>query len=59
MNWDWVVARLSEPSTWAGLAALLGGGAVFGLGAETWTAVVGVGMAASGAIAMIKRDKGW
>jgi hypothetical protein len=59
MNWDCVMARLSEPSTWAGLASILGGAAVGGLGVDTWTTVIGAGMAVAGAIGVIKKDKGW
>jgi hypothetical protein len=59
MNWNWVMARLSEPSTWAGLATLLGGAAVGGLGEATWTTIIAAGMAVAGAIAVVKKDKGW
>jgi hypothetical protein len=59
MNWDWVMARLAEPSTWAGFASLMGGAAVFGLGAETWTVIIGAGMAVAGAVSVVKKDKGW
>ncbi len=58
MKMDWVISRLAEPSTWAGLATLLGGAAVFGLSTETWTSIVGVGMAVAGAVAAVKKDKG-
>jgi hypothetical protein len=58
-NWTWVMTRLSEPSTWSGLAGVLGGAAVFGLGPDTWTTIIGVGMAAAGAIGMVKKDKGY
>jgi hypothetical protein len=59
MNWDFVWSRLSEPSTWAGLAAIMGGASVFGLGTDTWNVVFGAGMAVAGAIAVVKKDKGW
>jgi hypothetical protein len=58
MNWDFVWARLREPSTWAGLAGLLGGASVFGLSGSTWTTILGAGMAVASAVAVVKKDKG-
>jgi hypothetical protein len=59
MNWTWVLARLGEPSTWTGLAAVLGSAAVFGLSTGTWGAVMAAGMAVFGAVGMIKKEKAW
>ena len=59
MNMDWVMTRLSEPSTWSGLAAIAGGAALFGLSATTWGAVAAAGMAVFGVVAAVKKDKGW
>lgn len=59
MNFDWVLARLSEPSTWTGLASLAGGAALFGLSTGTWGAVAAAGMAIAGVVAAVKKDKGW
>jgi hypothetical protein len=59
MKWDWVISRLSEPSTWSGLASMLGGAAVFGLGGETWTTILGAVMAVAGAVSAVKKEKGW
>ena len=59
MNTDWVISRLSEPSTWSGLAAIAGGAALFGLSAGTWTAVAAAGMAIFGVVSAVKKDKGW
>lgn len=58
MNWDWVIARMSEPSTWAGLAGLLGSAGLFGLSTGGWGAIIAAGTAVASAVAIVKREKG-
>tara|TARA_Y100000310_G_scaffold329679_1_gene399978 strand:+ start:2080 stop:2259 length:180 start_codon:yes stop_codon:yes gene_type:complete len=38
MNVYAIVDRLKEPSTWAGLAAALGGLGAYGMSSDDWTA---------------------
>lgn len=52
-----IVGLLQEPSTYAGLAALLGGVSLFGLSETMWMSVFSVVMAAAGAYAMVVLDK--
>lgn len=53
---NWILARLSEPSTWRGLVWLL---TAFGvsLRPEVWQQITAVGMAVAGLIGMITREK--
>lgn len=55
---NWFVKRLSEPSTWAGFAAVLfGGGAASGLDPAITPEFVGaVGAVVAGVIAVFKRS---
>ena len=57
MNFSWVLNRLKEPSTFAGLAAILGGASIFGLSTETWTEVLGAFTAIAGAVAAVTADR--
>jgi len=50
------IKLIKEPSTWTGIAALLGGAAVLGLSEEAWMSVFGVAMAIAGAYAAVKLD---
>jgi hypothetical protein len=51
-----VFARFKEPSTWAGLAAVL---AALGLGlpAELWQQIATTGMAVAGLLAMVLPER--
>ena len=52
-----IFARFKEPSTWAGLAALL---AALGLGlpTELWQQLAAAGMAVAGLLAMVLPERG-
>lgn len=50
----YVLARLREPSTWAGLSAL---GVVFGIPPGTLDLVAQVGVGVAGLVAMALKDK--
>ncbi len=56
---DFLIARLKEPSTWAGIAALLGA-AGFTFSEELGAALTTAGVAVAGLIAvfMAERNKG-
>lgn len=51
---DYAKQRLREPSTWAGLAA------VIGMGAQAWSTrdTAAIGAAVAGLLAMFMRDPG-
>ncbi len=51
-----IIKLAKEPSTWSGIAAMLGGAAVLGFSEEVWMAIFGVFMAIAGAIAAVKLD---
>jgi hypothetical protein len=53
---NWILARLSEPSTWRGLVWLL---TAFGvsLRPEVWQQITAVGMAVAGLIGVVTREK--
>jgi hypothetical protein len=51
---DWLLARLSEPSTYAGFAALAGS---IGLSAPIYSAVSAAAVAMAGLIAVILHEK--
>ena len=53
-----ILKLLKEPSTYAGLAGVLGGSAVLGLSEEGWMQIFGVVMAIAGTIAMLTLDTG-
>ena len=52
---NWIITRLKEPSTYAGIAALIGGaGAAFIPNATAWAhEVVLIGAAIAGALAIL------
>ena len=50
-----IVDRLKEPSTWAGIGALIL--AVTGISPELWGAVAGAGVAIAGVAAVILSEK--
>lgn len=51
---DWILARLAEPSTWAGLAGLF---AAAGLSEQLGASISATGTAAAGLIAVVVREK--
>lgn len=51
---DWIIARIKEPSTWAGLSAL---GLAIGLTIEQWSAVSSIGVAIGSALAVFLSEK--
>ena len=57
-----ILARLSEPSTYAGVAAMLASLGVMGFNEGQWTMLFGaaaaVAAAVSAAVAMVIREKG-
>jgi hypothetical protein len=55
MNRNQITARLKEPSTWAGLSAL---GLLFGVPPGTMDAITQVGIALTGAAAVLLSEKG-
>jgi hypothetical protein len=59
MNTAWVLDRLSEPSTWTGLAGLLGAAGLFGISTGGWGTIVAAGMGIVSAVAVVKKEKGW
>lgn len=53
-----LLLRLKEPSTWAGLAAILGGQAIGGLSETQWVEILSLVMSLAGVIAMFVPDPG-
>lgn len=54
---DWLIARLGEPSTWQGIAAIaMGVGVTWS--PELWLAIGGVGIGVIGLIQAIKKERG-
>jgi hypothetical protein len=53
MLYDYVLARLKEPSTWAGFASLA---VALGVAAPTYAAFSAVGVAVAGFLAVIMKD---
>jgi len=53
-----ILARLSEPSTYAGAAAMLASLGVMGFNEGQWTMLFGAAAAVSAAVAMVIREKG-
>ncbi len=51
-----IIERLREPSTYAGVAAFLAGIGLFGLSENEWNQIFGAVAAAAGVIAMLMRD---
>lgn len=51
-----ILKLLKEPSTFAGLAATLGGAAVLGMSTDTWMTIFGAVAAVAGAVAMFVLD---
>jgi len=55
---DAIIKRLSEPSTYAGAAAMLASLGVMGFNEGQWTTIFGVAAACSAAASMIMKEKG-
>ena len=53
-----ILARLSEPSTYAGVAAMLASLGVMGFNEGQWTMLFGAASAVAAAVAMVLREKG-
>lgn len=51
---NYLIARLKEPSTWAGFASLA---IAAGIAAPTYAAVSAVGVAVAGLVAVLMADK--
>ncbi len=54
---DFIIKRLQEPSTYAGIAAFLAGFGLLGLTEQDWNQVLGAMAAVAGAIAIFVREK--
>ena len=53
---NWVVSRLKEPSTWAGLTVSLGNAVHINFNADFRTAVVHLGLAIGGLAAVVLKE---
>jgi len=53
---NWALYRLSEPSTWRGLIALLTAGGIV-LSPDQSSAIIAAGLAVIGAINVIRKEK--
>jgi hypothetical protein len=53
-----ILARFSEPSTYAGVAAMLASLGVMGFNEGQWSMLFGAAAAVSAAVAMIIKEKG-
>jgi hypothetical protein len=53
-----ILARLSEPSTYAGVAAMLASLGVMGFNEGQWTMLFGAAAAVAAAVAMVVQEKG-
>ena len=51
-----IIKLLKEPSTFAGLAAFLGGAAILGMDVAGWTQIFAAVAAVAGAVAMFVLD---
>lgn len=51
-----VLKLIREPSTWTGVASFLGGAAIFGIGEEQWSDILGGLMMSLGTIASVVLD---
>ena len=55
---DMIIKRLSEPSTYAGAAAMLASLGVMGFNEGQWTMLFGAAAAVCAAASMIMKEKG-
>jgi len=54
---DWVIDRLSEPSTWRGILLIMTGGASAAVSPELITHVVTTGLTLTGFLGAVSKDK--
>ena len=54
---SFIIKRLQEPSTYAGIAALLTGFSLLGLTEQDWNQVFGAIAAVAGVVAIFVREK--
>jgi len=54
---SFIIKRLQEPSTYAGIAALLTGFGLLGLTEQDWNQVFGTIVAVAGVVAIFVREK--
>lgn len=54
---DFIIRRLQEPSTYAGIAAFLTGFGLLGLTEHDWNQIFGAVAALSGVVAIFVREK--
>lgn len=54
---DYILNRLQEPSTYAGIAAFLAGIGLFGLNEQAWNQIIGAGVTVAASAAMILKEK--
>jgi hypothetical protein len=55
---NFILDRLREPSTFAGVAAFLAGVGIFGLSENEWNQIFGAVASVAGVVAMFMRDSG-
>ncbi|OJW21153.1 MAG: hypothetical protein BGO49_24370 [Planctomycetales bacterium 71-10] len=53
---EWIITRLSEPSTWRGLFAMLTAGGI-SLAPDYENAIIAIGLSIIGLINVIKKEK--
>jgi hypothetical protein len=54
---DFIIKRLQEPSTYAGIAAFLTGFGLLGLTEQDWNTIMGAVAALAGVVAIFVREK--
>lgn len=54
---DWIISRLKEPSTWAGIAAAIGGMTFIPNAATVAQVVAAVGVGVAGVLAVLFKEK--
>jgi len=52
-----ILQAAQEPSSWAGIAAMLGSIGLFGLSGDIWSQIASAVMAAAGALALVLKEK--
>jgi hypothetical protein len=57
MNFQWILDRLREPSSYAGIAAFVGGAFGFHVSADFTAQVAAAGVAVAGLVAFVLKDK--
>lgn len=54
---DYILKRLQEPSTYAGIAAFLAGIGLLGLNEQAWNQIIGACVAVAASAAMFLKEK--